>query len=193
MAWLQQPVSWTLFQFLLVQLKAVSCTRYPVSRQFQFLLVQLKAKSCWKYSAYISLFQFLLVQLKVQKKEFRLLKDFISIPTGSIKRSQSNNNLILIFISIPTGSIKRNLEGLKINMVIIFQFLLVQLKVLSGKQLFPEDHISIPTVSIKSQPMELSWFCYWISIPTGSIKSDDKGNNSNVGIEFQFLLVQLKA
>ena len=71
-------------------------------------MVQLKASTC-KHQYEVRRFQFLMVQLKVCKNVYINPFHVISIPNGSIKRSQNPcrfQNLYLI--SIPNGSIKSN-------------------------------------------------------------------------------------
>ena len=76
-------------------------------------------------------FQFLMVRLKAVSVAVPAPSVYISIPYGSIKSSCSVSLGALCHISIPYGSIKshRNNKA-EIGIKIIFQFLMVRLKVM---------------------------------------------------------------
>ncbi len=82
------------------------------------------------YFDYYLTFQFLLVRLKVASTCELLYSSSISIPTGTIKSRKSlSASAFRAYISIPTGTIKRNAFNKGDVKIIIFQFLLVRLKV----------------------------------------------------------------
>ncbi len=76
------------------------------------------------------MFQFLLVQLKEQADTIAASSSGISIPSGSIKRRMGFRIQHPSHISIPSGSIKSSAGAASNRTIAIFQFLLVQLKVL---------------------------------------------------------------
>ena len=88
-----------------------------------------------------------------------------------LKVCTGNGNISKRGISIPYGSIKSTLYELNLNSLLIFQFLMVQLK---------DNTINCYRTLCR------------ISIPYGSIKSNFIGFASLGSAEFQFLMVQLK-
>ena len=100
------------------------------------------------------------------------LREFISIPKGSIKRAtKTHGHLQLPLISIPKGSIKSQPREEVLCVFRKFQFQKVRLKVL---------------VSLSAKVL------YLISIPKGSIKRALGENGDDVIAAFQFQKVRLK-
>ena len=97
------------------------------------------------------IFQFLLVRLKVVNTFTSLTTSTISIPSGTIKSHSGSLSIASIMISIPSGTIKSKWSQavgknpmaisipsgtiksfvcyIKIGLIVVFQFLLVRLKV----------------------------------------------------------------
>ena len=90
-----------------------------------------------------------MVQLKVSMDFCVKSPLYISIPDGSIKSLNVHLSLLSKIISIPDGSIKRTNACIERSRKQIFQFQMVQLKVLFGEVLRHHSGISIPDGSIK--------------------------------------------
>ena len=79
---------WSLFQFLMVRLKAYRILMHCVVTAFQFLMVRLKAKEQSTLQSLVT-FQFLMVRLKETNSRCLKANTHISIPYGSIKRQRN--------------------------------------------------------------------------------------------------------
>ena len=139
---------------------------------FQFLMVRLKVSmSIQKNNT--SSFQFLMVRLKVHLRFCFIVLRSVSIPYGTIKSFTAGIDFLKYYlVSIPYGTIKRRYYAFKTsNDYILFQFLMVRLKVRRSYSLR----------SIKR-----------VSIPYGTIKSLTTYDTVRTLDTFQFLMVRLK-
>ena len=118
----------TLFQFLMVRLK-VQCSHFAcdfVDISIPYGSIKSEMDSIRQRNDFV--FQFLMVRLKARRQAWPAVWNTISIPYGSIKRWCVSRFSWCGIISIPYGSIKRahSLRGLEL--VSLFQFLMVRLK-----------------------------------------------------------------
>jgi hypothetical protein len=95
----------------------------------------------------------------------------ISIPSGAIKRTLLQRRSRSTSISIPSGAIKSILDELRRFIFVLFQFLLVRLRVAQHCKPRLSIPISIPSGAIKSLTRLKSATDRSISIPSGAIKS----------------------
>ena len=105
----------TRFQFLMVRLKDADAHGWGGIEQFQFLMVRLKVTTPSARHFRPPWFQFLMVRLKGTASASCWLENLISIPYGSIKRLKLMNRLFW---------------------QLLFQFLMVRLKVVEVVQVF---------------------------------------------------------
>ena len=89
-------------------------------------------------------------------------------------------------VQLKVSKLKKNVE------IILFQFLMVQLKDHHDIINIRDKNVSIPNGAIKRPAGCILQISACVSIPNGAIKSFVREIARTMGIRFQFLMVQLK-
>ena len=189
--WSDWPPPWKVFQFLMVRLKELRGVVFWWEWEFQFLMVRLKgfmSNFMLKFSYSISIpygsiksqqgnslhglitISIPYGSIKSAYRQRCELQILISIPYGSIKSSEYCSSSPALVISIPYGSIKRIVGWFAVAIIVLFQFLMVRLKVKNQSWITKIDAFQFLMVRLKAQPTHFFMTFSSISIPYGSIK-----------------------